>query len=533
MAVVGPLRALFEARMQALISQLRREAGGAGVAGAVVVAVLVPLALAAPTIGSYVAGTQLGALVSHPQGGARALLTLSGRLLLIPLGLGFLAGVLGGEGEGGFALRGYPVSRRTRLAAQLLSSSAELAPMLALSSLAGLALGLSVARPVSAPIVALLSAQAAAWFLIVQHLARGLRTAGLARPVVAVSALITLALLILAKQSRALLFAAGRLLLEGLSYSPTTFGAQGLIDLAAGHTASAWLRQIVPLALTALALELTARRSARDDYDSPDLRRRGARPERLWSFDSPARGIARLWISTIIHSRQGLALFFMPPFVAALAIASFSAIAEDLQRAPPPRFIASRMPESLDTVPLFFILPFLLVHMNSRLWLNQWGWDGRAVRTLFAAPVAMRDLLLGKLMGLSTIVVEQYLMTAPLLAMLRLPRAPELIAGLGAGTFALVVMAGLGHVLSAGLSRPLDRGGAGEGFASMIAATLVLAVAAAPVIFTYAIARPGGEWGLALGMSFLGVAGFAGYKRVLPFLGQRVRDMSEQFLEAV
>lgn len=53
-----------------------------------------------------------------------------------------------------------------------------------------------------------------------------------------------------------------------------------------------------------------------------------------------------------------------------------------------------------------------------------------------------------------------------------------------------------------------------------------------PVLLTFAIARPLGEWGQALGLWSLAALGFAGYRRALPFLGQRVRDMREQFLEA-
>lgn len=535
MAVVGPLRALLEARGQALINQLLREAGGAGLAGAGLVAILVPLALAAPTAGSYIVGSRLGALAGHPDGGARAALTLSGLLLLISLGLGFLGGILGEEGDGGSSLRGYPVSRRTRLAAQLLSSSVGLGPVLALSMLTGLGAGLCVAHPGSAPIVLLLCAQTAAWVLMVQYLAARLRAAGLARPVFALSALTALGLLLLAKQSQPLLLAVARLLREGVSYSPTTVAALGLVDYATGHVAAAWLRQIVPLAFTALAIEIIARKASRDDRDEPGSRRGITAAQPLWSFGTPASGIARLFVSTVTHSRQGLTLFFMPPFIAGMITAISSGIAEDLQRRPPPPLIASLMPGSLDAVPLFGFLPFLLVHMNSELWLNQWGWDGRAVRALFVAPIAMRDLLLGKLMGIGAIVAAQYLMTAPLLGLLRLPRLAELLLGLGAGVFGLTVMAGLGHVLSAGLSRPLDPHGKinrTEGFAGMIGGGLGLVAALAPVVFIWAIARPWGEWGQAIGLWSLAAAGFAGYWRALPFFGRRVRDMREQFLEA-
>lgn len=535
MAVVGPLRAILIARGQELFNQLQREAGGVGLAGAAVVAILVPLALAAPAAGAYMTGLRLGALIAHPAGGAAAAVTLSGMLLVIPLSLGFLAGVLGGDDEGGLSVRGYPVSRQTRLAARVVSSSVEMLPLLALAILAGLTAGLSVAQPASSPIVLLLCAQAAVWVLIIQHLARGLRAAGLAQPAFALLALGALGLLILAKQSRPLLFAAGRLLREWLWYSPTTFGTQGLVDFASGDLATSWLRQLVPLAVTALAIDSTARWAARADEEARGHRGGFGRPEPLWSFDTKARGIAKLFFKAVTHSRQGLTLFFLPPFIAAMIVAVSSAIAEDLARAPLPAFLKNRAPDSLDAVPLFGILPFLLVHLNSELWLNQWGWDGRAVRTLFVAPIAVRDLLLGKLMGLGTIVTAQYLMTAPLVSLLRPPRAAELLWGLGGGAFALIVMGGLGHVLSAGLSRPLDQRGKinrTESFAAMLAGLLVLGAALTPVLLAFAIARPLGEWGQALGLWSLAALGFAGYRRALPFLGQRVRDMREQFLEA-
>jgi hypothetical protein len=532
---VGPLRAILVARGQELFNQLQREAGGVGLAGAAVVAILIPLALAPPPMGAYITGLRLGGLMAHPLGGAGAALTLSGLLLVIPLSLGFLAGVLGGDGESGLSVRGYPVSRRTRLAAQLLSSSVELPPMLALTCLAGLAAGLCVAQPAAAPIALLLCAQASAWVLIIQRLTRGLRAVGLAQPVFALSALAVIGLLILAGLSRPLFFATGRLFREGLSYSPTTFGALGLVDAASFDLATSGLRQLFPLAVTALAIVMMVRGFSGAEEEARGHRGGNARPERLWSFDTNSHGIAKLFVKAVTHSRHGLIGLFLPPFLAAIVVGVSAAVAEDLARAPPPAFLAKRMPDSLDALPLFGILPFLLVHLDSELWLNQWGWDGRAVRTLFVAPIAVRDLLVGKLMGLATFVAAQYLMTVPLLSLLRPPRVAELLWGLGAGAFALIAMGGLGHVLSAGLSRPLDQRGKinrTESFAAMLAGALVLAAVLAPVVFTYAITRPLGEWGQALGLWALAAVGFAGYRRALPFLGQRVRDMREQFLEA-
>jgi hypothetical protein len=534
-AVVGPLRALFVAEGQALYNRLRREAGGAGLAGAVLVAILIPLALAAPTAGSFVVGASVGRDVTHPTRGGPVLLELSGVLTLIPLCFGFLGGILGGDDEGGLSLRGYPVSRRKRLAARFLSYALELPSLLALSCLAGLAAGLCLRQPAASPLALLLGAQGAAWVLIVQYAARGLRTLGLGRPLMTLSALIAFGLVVVMTRGRPLLAAVGRLLQDSLPYLPTTLGVAGLADLTSGQMMTAWVRQIPVLALTAVAIEITARHAARAEEDGPGPRRKGQARERLWSFDHPAKGIARLFVSTVAQSRQGLTLVLLPPFIVGMIVSVSSLIAGDARRAPLPPSFARLLPESLAGLPVFGLLPFLLVHMNSELWLNQWGWDGRAVRTLFTAPIAVRHLLLGKLMGLGTIVSAQYLMAAPLLALLRRPRAAELLWGLGAGTFALFVIAGLGHVLSAGLSRPLDARGRisrTENFAAMIGGLLALTAAVAPVFFTYAVARPWGEWGLFVGMWALAVTGAAFYWLSLSFLAERVRDMREQFLEA-
>jgi hypothetical protein len=534
-ALIGPLRALFVAGGQALYNRLRREAGGAGLAGAALVAVLVPLSLAAPTGGSFVIASRLGTDLTHPTRGAPVLIELSGALLLIPLGFGILGGVLGGGGESGLSLRGHPVSRRTRLMARFLSSALELPPMLAISCLAGLAAGLSFAQPRLAFLALLLCAQASIWALIVQYVTRNLRSLGLGRPAIALATVTALGLLVVTTQIRPLLFAAGRLLRDWMPYSPTTFGVMGFADLLSGQMMAACLRQMPLLALSALAIEITARHAARAEQDEPGLRPNSSARERLWSFDHPARGIAKLFVSAVTHSRQGLTLLLLPPFIVGMIVGVSSLMASEVRSASPPPFFGRMMPESLAALPVFGILPFLLVHMNSELWLNQWGWDGRAVRTLFVAPIAMRHLLLGKLMGLGTIVSAQYLMAAPLLSLLRPPRVPELLWGLGAGVFAFFVIAGLGHVLSAGLSRPLDEHGRinrTENFAAMIAGMLVLAAAVSPLVFTFAIARQWGERGLLFGMWALAAAGAFGYWLLLPLLGERVRDMREQFLEA-
>ena len=89
-------------------------------------------------------------------------------------------------------------------------------------------------------------------------------------------------------------------------------------------------------------------------------------------------------------------------------------------------------------------------------------------------------------------------------------------------------------MLSAGLSRPVDAGGRSrlQGFAAVPASLLVLAAGAAPVLVVYAVSRRWGEWGPPLALLALATAAFAGYRQALPFLGRRVRDLREAFLEA-
>ena len=308
MAVAGPLRALAVARGQALYNQLRREAGGAGFAGAAIVAVLVPLALAAPTIGSYLVGQSLGAVILHPARGATAVLSLSGFLLFVPLGIGFLAGLLGGNEVAGTPLRLYPLSRRERLAARFLAPSLGLGPLLAFASLLGLGVGVSAARPAFAPVALLLCAQAAVFVLVVQHLVSDVRSGSLAGSALAAAGFAVL----LKATGRPLLSGAGSVLQAVLPWSPTMFGVQGLADIASGRFATAGLRQLLPLAVTALAVEATARHAARAEPRPSGGRASGAGRERLWSFRAPAHGVARLLVSSVARSRHGLTLFFMP-----------------------------------------------------------------------------------------------------------------------------------------------------------------------------------------------------------------------------
>jgi hypothetical protein len=157
------------------------------------------------------------------------------------------------------------------------------------------------------------------------------------------------------------------------------------------------------------------------------------------------------------------------------------------------------------------------------------------VRTLFVAPIAVRDLLLGKLLGLGAIGLGQLGTTLPILALRRAPRPAELLWGLAAGAVALVVTSGLGHVLSAGLSRPVDGRGRPsrlQGPAGALASLLVLVAAVAPVLCVYGGTRQWGEWGPPCALWALAMAAVAGYWWALPFLGRRVRDLREAFLEA-
>ena len=179
------------------------------------------------------------------------------------------------------------------------------------------------------------------------------------------------------------------------------------------------------------------------------------------------------------------------------------------------------------------LLPPLAMVLSSELWINQFGWDGPGIKTLLLMPIAPRDLLLGKLLGLAGLLAVQLGLAVLPLAAVRPPRFVDLVWGLGAGGFALLTLGGLGHVLSAGLPRDLAGRALGPapGFASMLASAAANALVVALLLLGFRVGRGAGPWGLALAMwALCGVAALV-YWRVLPLLGERVMALREQLID--
>jgi hypothetical protein len=88
---------------------------------------------------------------------------------------------------------------------------------------------------------------------------------------------------------------------------------------------------------------------------------------------------------------------------------------------------------------------------------NQFGLDGQSVKGLFLLPIAMRDLLRGKLLGFAAIAASYASIAfALLLAFSGLPIAP-LVAGLFLSGCYFVTLHAVGTWMSAMFPRPIPR----------------------------------------------------------------------------
>lgn len=530
---VSPVRALLAARAQSLFNQLRREAGGAGLAAAGLVGLLVVAALTAPTLGSFAVGRAAGSRLGTADG-PQAALGLASFHALIIAGLGLLGGLFGGEtGLALGSLRAYPVARRRLFVAELAASSVELPGLLAGGCLLGLAAGAALARPTLAPFVLLLALQGALWVQLAQQLLGGLRTTLLSRLQWAVGALaVAAACLVLLAGRATIRAAAGQLAgLATVVFLPVTEGYRGLDALAAGRVVEGLLRQLPPLLASGLLFQAALWLRFKQAEAEGEGRAGPARSIRLWTFKRPAGGVARLFASEVLRSRPGRIVLLAPALLVLMGAATGVAVAEARETAPHVLFDSLR---AVFALPWLGLLPALCVMTSKDLWFNQFGWDGPGIKTLLLLPVPPRDLLLGKLLGLLRLTALQLALAMPTLMALRPVRLAELAWGLGAGGFALVTLGGLGHVFSAGLPfRAEGQGELAQGFSGMLMGAVLNAGAGIVLVLTYKGFVPLGPWGPALGMALLCGAAVAAYRRALGFLAARVMDLRETLLDAL
>jgi hypothetical protein len=529
------LRALLTAQAQSTWNRLQREAGEASVVAAVLVAALAAVAMAPPVGVCFVVGRSSGRVLAT---GGSLVASLTAFQAVI-LGLAVLSGLL--EHRPTFSITGfrlYPIPCLPLLGAELVAGLLNLLTLLGSLCCLGLALGLSLGAPRAAPVFLLIGLQALLWIALVQH------AVGVAKRVLAGRRL-AVAAAIVAMLALSLHVAPGagqglketvretaRHLTAALQVLPFSQAYRGVEDILRGRTATGWARQLVLLAASGLFAALVAAVHFRSADVASGAGRR--KPERLWSCRSPVTALARVFQGLVLGSREGRVALLLPLVVSACLSLSVVAMG-DLQG----RVVDRPLPWPLVIMELWVGLPLVGIFLAvlptmDELWLNQFGPDGPAIRSLLLLPVRPEQFLLGRTLGMARLQAgKAALGIGPLLYQCR-PALSEVAWGLAASGSVFLVLAACGHLVSARLPRRVQDGAFLGSRATPLTAFLIPIAVQMPiyavVVLTYKASAPLGPWGPALGLSVLLLAVAGGYARALPFLGARVMALREHLV---
>jgi hypothetical protein len=317
-------------------------------------------------------------------------------------------------------------------------------------------------------------------------------------------------------------------------FLPFSVAYRGAEDLLRGQLAAGLLRQLAMLLATAALFGLVA--LAHFAAGALATRGRARRPERLWSYRSPVAALARLFQDQLLASREGRIALFLPLVISlslAVTIVGLAEMQARVARGPLPWPLS--MVAFWESLPLVGIFLAFLPTMDD-LWLNQFGLDGPAVRSLLLLPVRPEEILLGRTLGLIRVnAIKVAIGLGPLLLMQGRPAIAELAWGLAASSTVLLVIAACGHVISARFPRRVRDDAFLSSSASPLTAFVIPPAVQLPtfavLILTYKAGALLGPWGPALGMWLLLAVTGAAYWKALPFLAARVMALREFLVE--
>lgn len=412
-----------------------------------------------PALGiSAVGGYALGRHFDHHA----APMILGGGLALGALMVGAISGIMGGTKALQWeSYRVYPLSLRQLFAAELVAGIGDPWPMLAGLSALALCLGLSAAHPTLLPFALLIWVQAVLWMLLAQHFVGSLAAALMKRMKLALVLfgiffwMLSVMTSMLPKYSApnpgqrlntvltpdriAQIRQVGDAIIAGLSTLPSTHAARSLSEALQGAWISALLHQLAPILLLLFALTLQARQMEREaDPQALEVKTAQKGAEKLWSFQRPAAGVAKLHWKTLMGSHLGRFGLLMPVMTVVLLKGPFSQLRGQAMWAIPGAFA-------------------YLALAGSQMQYNQFGLDGHGVKSLLLLPIRSRDILLGKLGGLAMYQGLQAGLLLLLIALLMRPSPIELLAALCLGGCLFFVQMGLGHWTSSWLPRAMPR----------------------------------------------------------------------------
>jgi hypothetical protein len=459
MKSISPFRAVLAAHFQATWNRSAKELGKSGRWAMLLVMGLVVLFGGVPALGlSAIAGYALGAHFDD----SNSPLILGGVLALGALMVGGISGIMGGTKALQWeSYRVYPLSLRHLFAAELVAGIGDPWPLLAGLSALALCLGVSAAHPSLLPFALLIWLQAVLWMLLIQHFVGSLAAALMKRMKLAlvlfgilfwILSVMTTMLphysapnpgsqlsTVLTPERIAQFKQVGRVALACLSALPSTHAARSFSEALRGAWISALLHQSAPIVLLLIAFVLQARQMEREaDPQAMELKPASKGIEKLWSFQSPAAGVAKLHWKTVMGSHLGRFGLLMPVMTVLLLKGPFSQFRGQATWALPGAFA-------------------YLALAGSQMQYNQFGLDGHGVKSLLLLPIRSRDIILGKLGGLAMYQGLQAGLMLLLIALLMRPSPIELLAALCLGGCLFFVQMGLGHWTSSWLPRAMPR----------------------------------------------------------------------------
>lgn len=451
MAVASPVRALLVAHLQAAWNQTARELGNSGRLAMVIVSSLFGLFLGVLVLGG---GLLLGLSLGAELGQLSVARFVGGTLAFIALLGGVAGGILGRSRVLAWeATKVYPLNLRSLFTAELVAGLGDPFPLLTVPLSGSMLLGIGLVQPRTLPLLPFVWAGTVVSQLCIQHLVGSLAARFVKRLRMGIVLLGFAAMLgpvvMLAHEKRAdrasaaaarvaALGRVGARAIRVIELLPPSQAALGLGDAVNGHWGRAIGRQLSPAAFVALLL-LVAARTLRRDADPRSLRGSPGGRESLWTFSSPAWGIARLHWHSLISSHPGRLGFLMPLLTLLLVKGAFSS------------FLPEARPWSISGALVYLALT------TTHLQLNQFGLDGPGVKALLLLPLRAEDLLTGKLRGIALYQAVQVLVLLLLISVAGRLSPLHTMAGLCLAACISVTMTGVGHWTSAWTPRPLPR----------------------------------------------------------------------------
>ncbi|MEO6417972.1 MAG: hypothetical protein ABIP39_01095 [Polyangiaceae bacterium] len=431
-------------------------------------ALVLPFLLAMGTIGFYVGGR-------IPRPVPMAILTVL--LGLFSFVGGVVSGVLGGAKQLTWeTYKTYPVRHRTIFGAELIAGLGDpIALSIVLTIFVTLA-GVAVAQPRTIPVLLVMFVEATVGVMVMNLLIASLAAALVRRLRVALGAL-ALAMWMAAAigamfpkvtrgggQSPVTMdevIAAGKVIEKISRYLPTAGVVRSLADAIEGSWLYAALHHLPMLGTLLVLSVIVARLLAREADSSHD---EGEGSSKLWSFENPVMGVARLQWATLLDSQLGRFGLVVPLITVVIIRGPFAQIA------------------GLSAAQGIFAVPGAFVYLSlvtNRFQLNQFGLDGHGVKSLLLLPIAPRDLLVGKALGLGVYQGVQGVLLCICLALIQHPTNTELIAGVLMGGCLFFTQNAVGWRTSVAMPKRLPRRGIRSQSAPVMVALLALALSLA------------------------------------------------------